>query len=119
MGPQPGEDAGFENVASDGETIVAGAAIARVRAAVVVVADLREATAANAAPDETGEKIGRAPGALGTDTGIVMRQIVADVLLPRLDLGPQRVVDDAQRLGRFGARAFWSTESRSRSTLSP
>jgi len=78
------EDARLEHVASDGQSVAAGAAVARVRAAVMVVAHLGEATAANAALDEIGEQIDGAPGALRAYAGTGMREIVTDVLLPRL-----------------------------------
>ena len=62
----------------------------------MMVTHLGEAAAADTALDEVGEQIDGAAGALGADARVVMRELVTDMLLPRLNVVPKHILDDAK-----------------------
>jgi len=102
VGLEAGEDARFQHVAANGEAVVAGTAIARGRAAVMLVADLGETAAADAALDEVRQEIEGTTCPFRADAGMVVCQLLAHVALACLDGLPERVVDDAQRRHLLG-----------------
>ena len=94
-----GEDDGMaflEDVAPDREAVVAGAAVARVRAAVVMGADLRETAAADAAPEEPREQVDRPACALGPYAVAVGDQQRTRGRLALLYHEPEGLGDDAK-----------------------
>ena len=111
--PQAIEDEGLDAIAPDGETVAAGAPVAGGRAAVVVVAHLREAAAAHAALEEAGQKVAGAPCALGADAGAFLDDLEPGLLLALLDALPESLADDPQMRHRsmtqrsFGFMRAW------------
>src|SRR5437879_5107921 len=96
MGLQPRQDAGFEDVAPDRQKVVAGSAIASVRAAVMMLAYLREPATTGSATEQVGEQIDRTASALRANADIVVDQGMADAKLPSPHRIPELVSDDAQ-----------------------
>jgi hypothetical protein len=79
---QTRQDARFADVTADGQEVGAGAAVACIRAAIVMLTDLREAATADAALQQVRQQVNRPARAFWPNTGIVMCHGEPDVLLP-------------------------------------
>ncbi|KGJ07612.1 hypothetical protein IT40_20585 [Paracoccus versutus] len=90
------QDRGLERVAADVDAIVAGALVARRRAAQEILRDHRIAAAAAAAFDQAGEKVLRAAAVVQRIACLPAAGREGEFALPRLHRVPERLIDDAQ-----------------------